>query len=145
MIIMLDTDKSIIKAKEMVKGNDQIEKVQRTKNGNYTLCGKGKSLLTEHEDKAVTRITFVGHSAFEDNTGIQCYGGYAADDFADLLIARLNEADKAAGKKRGFSSQLTSIDLIGCVTGYVSPQGKSFAGRIAKKLLEAGHDIRINF
>lgn len=144
MFILLDADKSVITAKDFIKGDDQIEKVQRTKNGNYTLRDKGHSLLTEHENTPVTRITFVGHSAFEDETGVQCYGGYDANDFADLLIERLKEADKAAGKEQGFSKQLIAIDLIGCVTGYVSPQGKSFAGQVAKKLLAANYDIAVN-
>ena len=128
----------------MIKGTDQAEKVQRTRDGNYTLLGTRKSFLTEHEDKPVTRLTFIGHSAYEDGTGVQCYGGYEVEDFSDLLIARLKEANESSGKKNGFTDNLTHIDLIGCLTGYVSPTGKSFAGRVAERLLEAGFNIRVN-
>jgi hypothetical protein len=144
MIIMLDADKTVIKTKDLIKGKDQVEKVQRTRDGNYTLLGTRKSLLTEHEDKPVTRITFIGHSAYEEGTGVQCYGGYEVEDFSDLLIARLKEANESSGKKNGFTDNLTHIDLIGCFTGYVSPTGKSFAGRVAERLLEAGFNIRVN-
>lgn len=144
MIIMLDADKTIIKTKELIKGKDQVEKVQRTRDGNYTLQGTRKSFLTEHNNKPITRITFIGHSAYEEGTGVQCYGGYEVEDFSDLLIARLKEANESSGKKNGFTDNLMHIDLIGCLTGYVSPTGKSFAGRVAERLLEAGFNIRVN-
>ncbi|WP_028389546.1 hypothetical protein [Legionella fairfieldensis] len=144
MIIMLDADNTIIKAKDIIKGNDSVEKVQRTREGNYTLRAKNHKFLTENEGKPVTRITFIGHSAYEEETGIQCYGGYAAEDFSDLLIERLNQANDSSGREKGFTQNLIAIDLIGCFPGYVSPAGKSFAGEVAERLLKAGYDIPVN-
>lgn len=78
-----------------------------------------------------TRFSFVGHA----DASPKEYGGMAPNEFAETVIAELEEAGKI---NPNFKKMPLTIDLIGCETGLVNQNGASYALDVAKTMLEKG-------
>lgn len=124
-----------IDAVRRLQVNYPNEKVGDFSRGEF-LCKNDGTLVTEHDGKPPTRLSFLDHA---HNGNI---GALTAEDFADALIAQLNLTKQHHGKQ--VVDGIKDLDLLGCEMGvnWTDSSGKlhdSIAKIVSRRLHDAGY------